>query len=595
MKKLLSIAIAGALFSQPVLAAADMNKVLRVAFNAPESGYDPAKTSDAYANMVYENLLDPLLTYDYLARPAKLIPNVLTAMPAVSENNQTFTFHLKKGIFFAPDAAFKGKKRELTAEDYAYSIKRMVDPQLRSPQAYLVSGKFIGIDDLVKKASKGRLDYDTPIEGIRVLDRYTLQLTTTEAYPSLLYVLAMPQFGAVAREVIEAYGSDTHAHPVGTGPYMLKDWKPSVHTSLVANPNFRKEVFNYQPGNDKEDQQIAREMNGKTIPQIGQIEISVITEEQPTWLAFKGGEIDLLIENPSLPQPVTRQALVMDPNNPLRAELKSKLKAQGIELKRKLSPEVTYYHFNMQDPVVGGFSKEKIALRRAIGMSFDFNESIRDIRRNQAVRMQYLIPNGVVGHRPEYKLASEYNPALANALLEKFNYKIGGDGYRTLPGGHPLLIDFMSNEGAIGRQWDEYWKKAFDRIKIKVQFKALPFNETLKAMNECQYMINGSAWGADFPDGSNFMQLLAGKNIGQTNNACYKSAKYDAMYAKTESMADSPEREALYQKMNKIVAADGPIIFSDTRIRNGVYHNWVKGVKMHPQLGSLWRYLDIQK
>jgi oligopeptide transport system substrate-binding protein len=594
MKKILSIAIAGALFSQPVLAA-DMNKVLRVAFNAPESGYDPAKTSDAYGNMVYEHLFDPLLTYDYLARPAKLIPNVLTAMPVVSEDNQTFTFHLKKGIFFAPDAAFKGKKRELTAEDYAYSIKRMVDPQLRSPQAYLVSGKFIGIDALVKKASKGHLDYDTPIEGIRVLDRYTLQLTTTEAYPSLPYVLAMPQFGAVAREVIEAYGSDTHAHPVGTGPYMLKDWKPSVHTSLVVNPHFRKEVFNYQPGNNKEDQQIAREMNGKTVPQIGRIEISVITEEQPTWLAFKGGEIDLLTENPSLPQPVTRQALVMDPNNPLRAELKSKLKEQGIELKRKLSPEVTYFHFNMQDPVVGGYSKEKIALRRAIGMAFDFNESIRDIRRNQAIRMQYLIPDGVVGHRPEYKLASEYNPALANALLERFNYKIGGDGYRTLPGGHPLLIDFMSNEGAIGRQWDEYWKKAFDRIKIKVKFKAVPFNETLKAMNECQYMINGSAWGADFPDGSNFMQLLAGKNIGQTNNACYKSEKYDAMYAKTESMADGPEREALYQKMNKIVAADAPIIFSDTRIRNGVYHNWVKGVKMHPQLGSLWRYLDIQK
>lgn len=594
MKKILSIAIAGALFSQPVFAA-DMNKVLRVAFNAPESGYDPAKTSDAYGNMVYEHLFDPLLTYDYLARPAKLIPNVLTAMPVVSEDNQTFTFHLKKGIFFAPDAAFKGKKRELTAEDYAYSIKRMVDPQLRSPQAYLVSGKFIGIDALVKKASKGHLDYDTPIEGIRVLDRYTLQLTTTEAYPSLPYVLAMPQFGAVAREVIEAYGSDTHAHPVGTGPYMLKDWKPSVHTSLVVNPHFRKEVFNYQPGNNKEDQQIAREMNGKTVPQIGRIEISVIIEEQPTWLAFKGGEIDLLTENPSLPQPVTRQALVMDPNNPLRAELKSKLIEQGIELKRKLSPEVTYFHFNMQDPVVGGYSKEKIALRRAIGMAFDFNESIRDIRRNQAIRMQYLIPDGVVGHRPEYKLASEYNPALANALLERFNYKIGGDGYRTLPGGHPLLIDFMSNEGAIGRQWDEYWKKAFDRIKIKVKFNALPFNETLKAMNECQYMINGSAWSADFPDGSNFMQLLAGKNIGQTNNACYKSEKYDAMYAKTESMADGPEREALYQKMNKIVAADAPIIFSDTRIRNGVYHNWVKGVKMHPQLGSLWRYLDIQK
>ncbi len=594
MKKLLSIAIAGALFSQPVLAA-DMSKVLRVAFNAAEAGYDPAKTYDAYANMVYENVFDPLLAYDYLARPAKLIPSVLTSMPSISEDNKIFTFHLKKGIYFAPDAAFKGKKRELTAEDYAYSIKRMVDPQLKSPQAYLVSGKFIGIDDLVKKAGKGRLDYDAPVAGIKVLDRYTLQLTANEAYPSLPYVLAMPQFGAVAREVIEAYGSNTHAHPVGTGPYMLKDWKPSVHTTLVANPNYRQEVYNYVPGNNKEDQQIAREMNGKTVPQIGQIEISVIIEEQPLWLAFKSGEIDVLVENPSLPQPVVRQALIMDPTNPRRAELKPELKEQGIELKRKISPEIIYYHFNMQNPVVGGLSKEKIALRRAIGMAFDFDETIRDIRRNQSIRMQSIIPEGVVGHHSEYKLATEYNPALANALLERFNYKVGIDGYRTLPDGSPLLIEYQADEGAIGRQWTEYWKKAYERVKIKMVAKVGPFNENLKAVSQCQYMMTGSAWGADFPDGSNFMALLAGKNINQINNACYKSPKFDALYAKTESMADGPERDALYQQMNQIVAADSPWIFGDTRMRNGVFNKWVKGGKMHPQLGSIWRFLDIQK
>ena len=140
-------------------------------------------------------------------------------------------------------------------------------------------------------------------------------------------------------------------------------------------------------------------MNGKSYPQIGRIEVSVIQEEQPTWLAFKSAELDLV----GIPQPLIRQLLRMDPGNPWRAELKPDLQRQGIRLLRSLDEEITFYAFGMKDPVVGGYGKDKIALRRAITMAFNTDETIRDIRRNQAVKVQYVVPPNVAGHNPDFR------------------------------------------------------------------------------------------------------------------------------------------------------------------------------------------------
>lgn len=590
MKKLLSIAIAGALFSQPALAA-DMNKVLRVSFPAPETGFDPGKVSDVYSSSITENVFDPMLTYDFMARPVKLVPNTLTEMPQLSEDGKVLTLRIKKGIYFAPDAAFKGQKRELTAADYAYSLKRLVDPATGSPTGYLIAGKFIGLDEWVKSAKNGKLDYDKTVEGIKTLDRYTLQLTLKEPYPALQYVLAMPHMGAVAREVMEAYSDNTMSHPVGTGPYMVTEWKPGTHISLAANPNYRTRVIDYKPGDDEDDQQLAKEMNGKSIPEIGRIEVSIIQEEQPGWLAFRNGDLDIS----KLPQPLVRGSLLLDPNDPWRVALKPELKKRGIKLYRDLGEEITYYVFNMQNPIVGGLSKDKIALRRAIAMSFNTTDTIRNIRRNQAVKAQYIIPPNVAGHNPNFKAAFEYNPALANALLDEFGYKIGKDGKRLLPSGLPFEIDFITGTSGIDKQWNEYWQKAFDSIKVKVAFRQMQWNEQVKSLRTCTYGMDGAAWLADYPDGDNFTMMLYGKNIGSENYACYKSPGYDKLYEASQKLGDSPERNALYDQMNKIMMADTPWVMGDTRFSNYLTHQWIKGYKPHPQFNTLWRYLDIKK
>ncbi len=207
--------------------AADPDKVLRVEFYVAETGFDPVKVQDYYSHTVNEAIFDSLMTYDYLARPAKLVPRAAESMPVINDQARTYVFKIRKGIYFAADAAFKGKKRELTAEDYVYSIKRFKDPANKSPFESFIDG-IVGLEELKKDAAKsGRMNYDTKIDGLQALDRYTLQIKLKETDYNFGYLMAMPNYSAVAREVIDAYADDTNGHPVGSGPYRLKEWKRS--------------------------------------------------------------------------------------------------------------------------------------------------------------------------------------------------------------------------------------------------------------------------------------------------------------------------------------------------------------------------------
>ena len=215
--------------------AADPNKVIRASFPTGETGFDPARVSDLYSNAINEAIFERLLSYDYLARPAKLVPMVAEAMPEVGDNGKLYTFKLKKGIYFTPDPAFKGQKRELTAQDFVYSFMRFLDPKNRSPYAFLIEGKIVGLDALVDKAKKsGKFDYDAKVAGMQAVDRYTLRFHLTATDYNFPYITAHVPYGAVAREAIEAYGEDTMGHPVGTGPYMLKSWSRAAKIVLEA-------------------------------------------------------------------------------------------------------------------------------------------------------------------------------------------------------------------------------------------------------------------------------------------------------------------------------------------------------------------------
>lgn len=565
--------------------AANPSKVLRIAFPTAETGFDPAKISDLYSSTVIEAIFERLYTYDYLARPVKIVPLTADGMPEVTDGGRTWVVHLKRGIFFAPDPAFGNARRELTAQDYVYSFERIADPVNRSPWAFLVQDRFEGLDELAEAAGKrGRFDYDAVVPGIVALDKYTLRFRLKRPDYLLPYTLAHTPFGAVAREVIEKYAGDTQGHPVGTGPYMLAAWRRGAKITLVANPEYRKVTWDFRVGSDAWDEGVVAQMKGKTIPQIGRVEISIIEEAQSRWLAFSGSELDYAAV------PATFKAQALDDSN----RLLPKLASRGVKLYRAVDPSISYAYFNFRDPLVGGFSKEKIALRRAVIMGYNLPEELKVVDKGQAVQAQMPIPDGIVGFEPGYRSINQYDPQLANALLDAFGYRKGADGYRTLPDGKPLTLRLALGTSAIDRERSELWQKSMNAIGVRMVFDQGKFADHLKAAKACQLMMWDAAWIADYPDGDDFLQLLYGPNIGQSNNGCYQSKTYDALYEKSRTLPPgSVERQHLFLDMTRQMEVDGAWVLESSPVRNELIQPWVLGYKKHPILNAEFVYLDL--
>lgn len=563
-------------------------KVLRAVFVAAETGFDPAITRDLYSAEVIQVIFETLYTYDYLARPAKVVPQTAEAMPEISDGGKTYTIRLKKGIYYYPDPAFGGKRRELTMADYVYSYKRLFDPKLASPHVWLFEGKVVGLDEAAEKARKtGHFDYDAPIAGFELLDRYTLRIHLKQPDFNLSMILAHEPTSAVAREVVEKYRDgmgQVTANPVGTGPYRLADWVRGSRIVLEANPEYRGLTWNFSAGTDPEDQVIVAAMKGKRMPQIGRIDIRIMLEDQSRWLAFIDNQVDLVeLQGPLAPKALSQ------------GKLKPELVAQGIQLSRIIDPEISYNYWNMQDPVIGGLSKEKIALRRAIAMAYNVKEEIAIVWNGEAEPLEYPIPPGIVGHDPAYRSSVSYDPKLANALLDKFGYKKGAGGFRTLPDGKPLTVKYSSRNDSNGQHQAEIWKKAYDSLSIRMEGNTKPFPDLLKAEKQCELMSRNSPWIADYPDGDNFMQLFYGPNTHQNNNGCSKIPEYDTRYAASRKLPDGPERNRLYHEMARILEYYAPIRISYARYRNMLAQPKVIGFKKHPILHAEWLYIDIDK
>jgi oligopeptide transport system substrate-binding protein len=564
--------------------SADGKKVLRIPFVVAETGFDPVNVHDLYSSIVVEGIFDTVLTYDYLAEPAKLAPKIVTEIPVPEEEGTSYTIKLKKGVHFSPHEAFGAKKRELLAQDIVYSVKRHYDDSLKPVWRFLIEGKIVGLDawnEANKKA--GKIDWDASIPGLQVVDSHTLKIKLTKPDPNFNYVLAHPAMSIVAREVIEKYPNDTQANPVGSAAYFLKEWVRGQKIVLEKNPNFRGGTWDFKPsGKDPYDEALVKQMQGKPLAQIDRVEIYPIEEEQSRWLAFKNKQLDLI----NIPQNFTPQAI---PGGNLAPDLL----AQGVRLQKMVDPEYTYTYFQWNDPVWGGAEKHKVALRRAVAMAMNRDDEISIIRKGQAIRAEFIVPKGVAGHKEDFASNITYNPALANALLDKFGYKKGADGYRNTPDGKPFAFKYTSQSTALEREFDELFKKNMDAIGVRFESEKEKFADSLKRQKRCQILIRTSAWIADYPDGDNFTQLMYSKNIGESNDGCYKSEAYDKLYEASAKLPNGPERDRIYLEMQKQFEADTPWAMGVTRLRNQAIYPWVLGYKKHPVLLSEWMYMDI--
>ena len=259
------------------LAAADPAKVLRVSFDTAESGFDPVRVSDNNSATVLEAIFDRLLTYDYLARPARLVPMAAEAMPEMSR--QRPDLHVQAAARHPVHARPGVQGRRARADRAGLRLLVHAVPRPGEPRAVRVHAR--GQDPRAstrwrprrRRAAGSTTTRSCPTSRPSTATRCACgSRGPTTTFPSSM---AHTSFGAVAREVVDAYGSEIAAHPVGTGPYMLAEWTRAAKIVLVANPGFRKVVWDFQPApGDAWDARVAAAMTGKTIPQIGRVEIS---------------------------------------------------------------------------------------------------------------------------------------------------------------------------------------------------------------------------------------------------------------------------------------------------------------------------------
>jgi ABC-type transport system substrate-binding protein len=567
-------------------AAADPNKVLRVAFPVAETGFDPQASSDLYSDSVQRAIFEPPYGFDYLARPYRRIPRTAAAMPAISDGGRTWVIHLKPGIFFADDPAFKGKRRELTAADYVYSWKRLLDPRMRSPFAWYLDGKIVGADAVQAEAKRSnRFDYDAPIEGLRALDRYTIQLRLKEPDYILMGYLCSSPMAAVAREVIEAHADANGwamGHPVGTGPYRLKSWTRGSQIVLEANPGFRGEA--YPDSRDPADGKRVAQMKGKTLPRIGRIEIAIMEESNPRLLAFSQNALDYT----NVPSDLADRVLDAD------GRLKPAFAEHGVRVERVIQPSLRYAYFSMVDPVVGGYGKEKIALRRAIAMAFDMPNLLRVVYQNQAMKATQPIPPDMPGHDDTLDVSVKYDPRAAGALLDTFGYvDRDGDGYRDLPDGRPLTLTMGSATSGRDRDFDEIWQRSMKAIGLRMEFRKQKWPDLLKMGRAGQLQMWTVGWINAYLEGDAFVQLLYGGNIGQTNYSRFELPEYDALYRKSRTLPDGAERNRIYRRMAELVAAYNPWWLGVYSVESTLVQPWVLGYKKNAYWEHAFEFLDI--
>ena len=582
-----TLALPGHTAAEP---AAPVGNILRVPFLAAETRFDPAQIGDLYSHYVTGHIFEAPYRYDLLALPVKVKTLTAAALPEVSADHTVWTVRLTPGIFFADDPAFKGRPRELVAADYVYAIKRYFDPANKSPGLSLVEEEgFVGLDALRAAALKDQrpFDYDTPVEGLQAIDRHTLRIVLREPRPRFHEGLASSDlFGAVAREVIEFYGEQAEAHPVGTGPFKLVQWRRSSFHAFERNPDIREMVYDAEPAaDDAEGQALLARFKGRRLPMIDRVEISIIEEEQPRWLSFVNGEADYAYR---VGYQFVNQAMP-------GGKVAPNLAKRGIRGYKIIEPATNHLFFNMEDETVGGYTPERVALRRAIGLGMDSANEIAYAYMGQGLVAQSMLLPSTSAADPKYKSEwGDYDPARANALLDLYGYvDKDGDGWRDKPDGSPLVLPFATTSNQRDRKILEILTKNMKALGLRLNATVAQWPEHLKAARAGKLPMWSLGLSASAPDSISALARMDSRQIGGQNMARFKMPAFDALYDRAQALPDGPERAALFEEAQRIALAYMPYKMKLYRLSTDMTYPQVIGFRRTVFWQDWWHFVDI--
>lgn len=575
--------------------AGETLKVLRVpiANDGPKT-LDPVLGSTTYENRCISQVYETLLQYKYLKRPLELEPLLLEEMPEISADGRTWRFRLKKGVFFQDNPCFPGGKgRELKASDVLYSWKRLADPKYRYKNYWLVEGQIVGLDEY-KQEQAARVkqglefDYDAPVSGLRLLNDYEFEVELTEPVQQFAWKLAMFQLSVVPREAVEFYRNKFSGNPVGTGPFMLakeSDWLRGIRIYFSRNPNYREDYYpnEWMP----EDEQYGFHLPaGKRIPFIDGVEMTFSVQSQPLWLEFKARRFDYSTTPEfGFEQMFSRRT----------KELKHSVARQGMMHFKVPLLDLIFRGFNMEDPLVGGYTPEKKALRQAISLAMDWDELNEAYYWGTAVIYDGPIPPGLDGFPdgPGHRAPVSYrgpNYELARQKLAEAGYPVGPDGLAT---GLPP-IDFYTSRGTDSEKIVALMERNLAEAGIRLNPHFLDFSELIEAVNNKKAAFFSFAWGSDYPDAENNLALFYSPNVSPgSNHFNYSRPEYDAMYEQIRTMPPGPERTEMYIRMRDMIIGDAPFAGSMARTRYYLNYPWLKNFKPTEDFANIYKYVDI--
>ena len=572
--------------AQPLNRKSTADGLKELRFPVPSDGprsMDPADGSTLYDNRCIAQVYETLLQTKYLKRPYEQEPLLLAKMPEISEDGLTYHFTLKKGVKFHDDPCFPdGKGRELVASDVIYTFKRLADADVSLKNWWLLENTIAGLDAYRDEQNAAdSFNYDAPVEGLKLINDYEFEVTLTEPVTRFMWLLGMFQTSIVPREAVEMYGTRFARHPVGTGPYTMKeeDWVPKQRMILNRNPNYHETYYptEHMPEDEERGLHLAA---GKKLPFIDRVVIGFFVESQPMWLQFMSGNLDFT----TVPKDNHDEAFTR------RWKVTPKMKALGIEGFPVPLLDFIFLGFNMEDPIVGGDSEKNKYLRQAIALAIDWDER-NDVFYNGTGRIyDGVVPPGLPGFPEDGMAANNYRgPDLQRAreLLAKAGY----------PNGEGLdKINYYTSIEGPGNEMAEMTVSHLKKIGVELNPRLDVFSSFIESVNNKKAPLFSFAWGSDYPDPENNLQMFYGPNESPgSNHFNYKNAEFDKLYEQIRVMHPSPERTKLVERMQEILIEDSPYIGSMARHRFMLLQPWLKNCKPTEQIFNTFKYFDIEE
>lgn len=552
-------------------------KIVRISMGDDPKGADPAQVSDVVSAEFTGLIFEGLLQFSYLGPAGEVEAALAESLPILQDGDKTLVFRIKKDVRFQDDPAFlDGKGREINAHDFVYSFKRLADPSLLSPNWWMFDGMIVGLNEWREALKNAKPEdrqaiWDQAIAGLHANDTHSLSLRLTRPYPQIFQILAMTHASVVAREVVQRYGEEIVNHPIGTGPFKLKTWTRGSKIELVKNPNYRSNKYP-EIGTQEERSEGLLEASGKKFPFLDGVDIHIFKEEQPRWLSFLSGKLDIT----GIPK--DNYVDTIDASGQIKSELYEK----GFRLQKSLSLTTWWIEFNLKDAFLGKHPK----VRRALAHAFDRSRALELLFNNRGVLAGGPITPTLEGGDGLSQTAFVFDLEKAKKLLAEAGFKDGK--------GVPELSFDLRGPGTTNRQLAELLQENFSKLGIKMKIIGNSFPEALSKLKEARFQIMLGGWAADYPDPENFLQLFYSPNAAPgPNSSNFKNAEYDRLYEKIRTQRPSPDRVVSIRRMNQILQEEMPVVFFYHSTTYAVYREWLKNYKTHEFLYGSQKYWDL--